>query len=198
MIEAVVFDWGGVLIEDPSESIFRIAAYELDVKLERLYEIYPKYHTNFQRGAIEEEEYWRSICRDLGVDTPSFSLWRKAFKKSYKENEGVFNLAQEIKEKGITIGFLSNTEKPAMEFFYEQSYHIFDVKIFSCDVGFVKPENEIYELLKEKFSCKSQSILYIDDKALFVQGARNANITSIQYTGDVQDLHVKWLQGNLK
>ena len=47
----------------------------------------------------------------------------------------MFSLASKLKSDGYRVGLLSNAEIPAMKFFEEQRYDMFEATIFSCAVG---------------------------------------------------------------
>jgi len=40
----------------------------------------------------------------------------------------------------------------------------FSIVIKSCDVGFLKPEREIYQLAQERVKASPHQILFVDDK----------------------------------
>ncbi len=59
----------------------------------------------------------------------SKSLWKEAVKSVFKDKKETFQLVQNLKKNGYKIGFLSNTETPAMEYFYDNDYEkYFDEK----------------------------------------------------------------------
>jgi len=94
---------------------------------------------------------WKKICSGLGNQKPTIpSLWETAFRQAYREKKEIFTLAATLKKNGNRIGFLSNTEIPAMKFFYEQKYPMFDVTVFSCTEGTRKPEERIYQILLQR------------------------------------------------
>lgn len=187
MIQSIVFDWGGVLIEDPSSALFHYCANVLQISPHDLIQTYQKYAEEFQKGLIEEPHLWHHICADLHIEQPTdHSLWENAFRHSYKEKKETFQLATNLKKKGYQIGLLSNTEQPAMRFFQEQHYPMFDVTVFSCAEGARKPEERIYRLLLQRFHFPPEDILFIDDNRSFVQGAQAVKINTILYENDLQ------------
>jgi len=81
---------------------------------------------------------------------------------------------------------LSNTEVAAMDFFLELNYKMFDALTFSCAEGAVKPEREIYEAACRKLPTEPQQCVLIDDKPVFVEGAREAGMKGIVYKSPAQ------------
>jgi putative hydrolase of the HAD superfamily len=90
-------------------------------------------------------------------------------------------LAGRLRASGYKTALLSNTEAPAMEFFLELRYEMFDAPILSCAEGACKPEKEIYEIAARKLTTAAGRCVLIDDKPAFVDGARSAGMKGIVY-----------------
>lgn len=181
-IQAVLFDWGGVLIDDPSSSLMEYCARALGVSVEDYTRVHTKHGEAFQRGRIPEAAFWRRVCGELGRPLPKIpSLWGQAFRAVYSPRDDVFAWAAQLHEKGYRTALLSNTEGPAMEFFLEFRYEMFDASLFSCGEGACKPEKEIYEIAARELATPPGRCVLIDDKSVFVDGARTAGMKGIVY-----------------
>lgn len=67
--------------------------------------------------------------------------------------------------------------------------HLFDSTIFSCHVGCVKPEREIYELsLHELKVLPAESVFVGDGGSNEWQGAKDVGMTTIMITGIIVQL----------
>jgi len=182
MIRAIVFDWGGVLIENPANGLLRYCAKQLQMTEHSLSNIYRKYAESFQKGLLSEEALWDTISPSWKNHIPRIpSLWEKAFKKNYKEHKEMFTLVSQLKQNNYLTGFLSNTEPPAMRFFKKQHYDMFDVTVFSCAERTRKPEKEIYEILLTKLRVQPQETVFVDDRSEFIRGAENIGIHGIVF-----------------
>ena len=180
--EAVVFDWGGVLIENPAGPLMVYCAGALGVPVEDYTRVHSEHGDAFQRGWIAEEVFWQRVCESLGCPPPkSRSLWGEAFRAVYRPREDIFALARRLHEDGCKTALLSNTEAPAMEFFLELRYEMFDVPMFSCAEGTCKPEREIYEIAARRLGLTPGQCVLIDDRPDFIEGARNAGMNGIVY-----------------
>jgi putative hydrolase of the HAD superfamily len=136
----------------------------------------------FQKGSVSEEIFWQRVCGDLKRPLPrQASLWGEAFRAVYRPREEVFALARRLRAGGCKTSLLSNTEVPAMEFFLELGYDVFDALTFSCAEGVFKPEREIYERAARKLGAGPARCVLIDDRLDFVEGARNAGMEGIVY-----------------
>ncbi|MBW7989711.1 MAG: HAD family phosphatase [Planctomycetes bacterium] len=182
VIESVIFDWGGVLIEDPAPGLVKYCSETLAVSKEDYIKVYDKFGVDFQKGLIIEEEFWERMCGGLGVSKPKVpSLWADAFKAAYVPREGMFFLAAGFRKKGYKTAFLSNTERPAMRYFYQFGYDMFDVLVFSCAEGTSKPERRIYELTVQRLGSKAAQSVFIDDKPEYINGAKQAGLNTILF-----------------
>lgn len=182
VIESVIFDWGGVLIEDPAPVLVKYCSEALAVSKEDYINAYDKFGGDFQKGLISEEKFWERMCSGLGVSKPDVpSLWADAFKAAYVPREDMFSLAAGLREKGYKTAFLSNTEKPAMQYFHQLGYDMFDVLVFSCVEGTSKPEKRIYELTVQRLGSKAGQSVFIDDKLEYINGAKQAGLKTILF-----------------
>jgi epoxide hydrolase-like predicted phosphatase len=181
-IEAVLFDWGGVLIDSPTPGLMDYCAGALGVSVDQYARAHNRYVGAFERGSIAEGVFWQQVCNDLGRPQPQApSLWSEAFRAIYSPREEVFALAGQLREKGYRTALLSNTEAGPMHFFLELRYEMFDASVFSCAEGVSKPQKEIYEIAARRLRTQPERCVVVDDKPAFVEGARNADMKGIVY-----------------
>ena len=187
-IKAVIFDWGGVLIENPTEGILRYCREVLGVGTGCMLAAYRKLIPYFQEGKISEEEFWKGVRRRTGAKGGMpVSLWLEAFEHSYVEKKDVFAVAHALHGRGCRTGILSNTEKPARPIMQRDSYRIFDPVVLSWQVGAAKPQRRIFEALIETLRLNPQEILLIDDVEANIAAARDIGLQGILFT-DVASL----------
>ena len=193
MIKAVIFDWGGVLLYAPSIGTKEYCAKQLGVNESKFIEIYDKYEPDFQKGKISESNFWKKIYENLEIPEPkSKILWSTVLEKTYKGNDQVINIAKSLKKQGYKIGYLSNTEIPALDFFNKQNYDFLDVSVFSCLEGYIKPEKEIYEIILNRLGVQPEEVIFIDDKETNIEGGKKLGINTILFTN--ADSLIKELQ----
>ncbi|UCC98461.1 MAG: HAD family phosphatase [Phycisphaerales bacterium] len=198
-IESVIFDWGGVLIDDPRPGLLRYCAEAFGLSQENYTPAHDSFLDDFHKGLISEETFWRQVGRKLGKPAPEVpSLWSEAFRSAYVPRPDVFCLASALRERGYRTALLSNTELPAVEFFGELGYDMFDVLVFSCQEGLMKPERRIYEITLERLGSKAQRSVFIDDRRDHIRGAQEAGLNTIlfesigQVKRELAELAVEW------
>lgn len=103
-IKAIIFDWGGVLIDNPAPDLMDYCAQALRVSVEKFEKAFQKHESYFQKGEIPENVFWDDICFELNIKNPiSNSLWGEAFKYVYSPKKEMFFLASSLKNKGYNI-----------------------------------------------------------------------------------------------
>ncbi|MDD5458504.1 MAG: HAD family phosphatase [Phycisphaerae bacterium] len=181
-IEAIIFDWGGVLIDNPAQDLINYCANALGVSPQDYKKAQLRVEPAFTAGTISEKNFWRKICSELAVNTPQTnSLWYEAFKSVYRPRQEMFDLAGRLKNSGFKTALLTNTEMPSMKFFMEQTYTAFTALTFSCAENVSKPNPSIYKITLEKLNCPAESAVFIDDRPDFIEGAKAVRLKCILY-----------------
>ncbi len=181
-IKAIIFDWGGVLIDDPGPGLMQYCAHKLGVTIDEFTNTFNKFLGAFQTNSVSEDKFWELMSRDLNIKKPfEVSLWKDAFKAVYKPKDEMFKLVNSLLRRDYKTAILSNTEMPAMDFFIEQRYNCFDIHVFSCIEGITKPHKKIYENTIEKIGCEPEQAVFIDDKQQMIDGAKKAGLNTILF-----------------
>jgi epoxide hydrolase-like predicted phosphatase len=197
-IESVIFDWGGVLIDNPRPGILRYCSEAFGVTLEDYTPVHDSLLDEFHKGKISEERFWQQITGKLGKSMPpARSQWYEAFRSAYVPKQEMFRLASSLHDKGYKTVLLSNSELPAVRFFHEQGYNMFDLLVFSCIERVMKPERRIYEITLERLGSKAEQAVFIDDVQEYIRGAEDVGLNTIlfksfdQVKGELAELGVE-------
>jgi len=186
-IEAVIFDWGGVLIDDPRAGLLRYCADAFGVSQDDYTPVHDSFLDDFHTGAISEQMFWHRISAELGKPAPQRrSLWYEAFRAAYVARPEVFSLVTSLHEKGHKTALLSNTELPAVRFLHEQDYRMFDVFVFSCEEAIAKPDRKVYAITLERLGSEAKRTVFTDDRPDFIQGAKEAGLNAILFENIAQ------------
>ena len=182
-IRAVIFDWGGVLIENPTEGILQYSREVLGIGAGCMMAAYRKLMPYFQEGKISEEEFWKGVRRRTGAKgAMPASLWLTAFEKSYVEKKDVFAVAHALHGRGYRTGILSNTERPARPLMDQEPYRIFDPIVLSWETGSAKPQKRIFEVLIESLALNPSEILLIDDVEANITAGKDLGLQGLLFT----------------
>lgn len=181
-IESIIFDWGGVLIENPRLGLLKYCSEAFGVPLEDYTPIHDSFFDDFHKGEIGEERFWRQISDKLGKPMPSVqSQWYDAFRSAYVPKQEMFDLASFLHDKSYKTALLSNTELPAVRFFHELNYNMFDLFVFSCIERMMKPQRRIYEITLERLGSKASRTVFIDDVQNYIRAAKLMGLNTILF-----------------
>ncbi len=182
-IKAVIFDWGGVMVDDPAPGQVQYCAKALGVTEQAYSDAYHLFGDDFQTNKVTEQQFWRNMTRLLNVPIPKArSLWADAFAAIYRERPQMFKLVKTLRENGCKTALLSNTEMPVVRSFDAPKYDMFDVVVFSCIEGVRKPDRKIYEIVLRKLATPAEQTVFIDDRQDFIEGAKKVGLKTTTFT----------------
>ena len=164
MIKGVIFDLGGVLVDNPASDMRSYISNKLGIGEKAFIERSSLLVSDFQKGLISEEEVWQKVTQGLVLQEklPN-SLWKEAIMSAFSPKEEMLSLISDLQKLGIKIGILSNTEVPVVKYLREIDFCSFDVVVYSCLEKTCKPERSIYLLTIERFGLKPNELVFIDD-----------------------------------
>ncbi|HEU04397.1 MAG TPA: hypothetical protein ENH95_04695, partial [Nitrosopumilus sp.] len=87
-----------------------------------------------------------------------------------------------LKEKGMALGILSNTEQVTFSIVNEiMPLNHFEYKFLSYKIGYAKPDKRIYQHVVENLPFNKEKLLFIDDIYSNVESAKTVGIDSFQF-----------------
>ncbi|KKP73779.1 MAG: HAD hydrolase, family IA, variant 3 [Candidatus Roizmanbacteria bacterium GW2011_GWA2_35_19] len=132
--------------------------------------------TSMTRGIITPEDFWKEAINKFNLKSAEDFDFLESWMGDCKPRKEVHSLVHKLVNK-YKIGIISNIYKGMMPRLIEIGI-VPDVKysavVLSCDVGFKKPEKEIYEIATKKAGMKPSGIFLIDDRRDFAKGAESA------------------------
>jgi putative hydrolase of the HAD superfamily len=96
----------------------------------------------------------------------------------------VFDWIGELRRAGLRIGILSNLPHPIGQSLRATRGFLdpFDHVTFSCELGVIKPEREIYEHALRGLGVAAAEALFIDDREDNIVGARDVGLHAELFT----------------
>ncbi len=190
MIKGIIFDIGGVLVEDAPRKIREHIAALTGMSYSR---VNKSFHDaswgKWKIGKISSDEFWNAFIDGLNTDTnlDVESLRKKACEFA-EEVETMFSFAKEIKAKGYKLGIISNNADDFVK--YEKKKFgidaIFDAVIMSNEVGMPKPNQEIFKICLEKIGLKPAECIFIDNDERHVKVAKEIGMGAVLFKGQKQ------------
>jgi len=187
MIKGIIFDLGGVLIDNPAQSMKSYIMNELAISENDLSKLTSPLIPEFQKGELAEEEFWRLVIKGTSLKTEILtSLWTEAIRSAYSPKPEMFFLVNKLKERGLKVGILSNTEIPVVKFLKSKDFTMFDFFVYSCLEGVRKPEERIYKLAMDRMGFKAEEIIFVDDSVENIEASHENGLHSILFESPTQ------------
>lgn len=184
MIDTIVFDMGGVLI-DFSAQLFteRLKVSGPDRALLERYVLRTADWVRLDRGTITEEEVLAHACANLprrlhAAADYIINHWNEPIVPI----EGTAEVVRQLKARGYTLYLLSNAGVRQHGYWRDiPGSECFSGTVISADLHLLKPEAAIYQALFDKFDLTPSSCIFVDDLPLNVEAAQNAGMEGIVF-----------------
>lgn len=185
-VRAVIFDWGGVMEDNPSDAHVASWARRLALSPGTLAEILwgePWYQLS--RGEISEDAYLELVAEGLGFpDREAADRFTEEFYTDHRFNPRVAAAARALRDH-YKVALLSNAwagqGDAVRERFGVDVETDFDVYVNSAHVGLRKPDPAIYHLALERLGVEPEQAVFLDDRLHNVDSAREVGINAIQF-----------------
>lgn len=181
MIKAVAFDlWEVVAKKRPR--VFDLVAAELGLGREaRPY--FLELLDVMEQGRLSEDQFWDKFLTRFQLSPRKVTPWVEHYKHITHLNQPLLSLISEL-HSNYKIGLISNTDPAAAEYLRKSRALVdFDVTIFSCEAGGVKPGPAIYQAALERLEVRPAELVFVDDRPVMVEGAQNLGINGLVFEG---------------
>ncbi len=185
--DIVLFDLGGVLIELADiQSMGRFFGEEPEEEVWRRWLACP-WVRRFERGQCSPDAFARGMVESWSMRASPEAFLEAFIRWPRGLMPGARALAEAVRAR-VPIGCLSNTnalhaDRHASE---EGVYGLFDHRFLSHELGLVKPDPEIFEHVLGVLGCRPERVLFLDDNAINVEGARAAGLRAERARGLVE------------
>ncbi len=192
-IKAIVFDIGGVLQINFSKrknkdqthvsGVHEIIAKKLGTSIDQYFDAIDSSYVKSMEGKISEKKLLETFSKNLKTPKEKIKkLYYFAYKKRFKLNKPLLRLALKLKEEGYKISILSDQWHLSKKAHVPKKFYLyFKPLLLSCDVGFRKPNEEVYRLLLKKLKLLPKNILFIDNQIWNVLAAEEQGMNTILF-----------------
>jgi epoxide hydrolase-like predicted phosphatase len=190
-IQAVIFDLGGVLVRTEDRTPRTSLAERLGLTYIELGELVFDSQSSHQamRGEITTEEHWDTVRKKLGLSKEEYPRVPLEFWGGDKLDEDLVNYLRGLRPQYKTA-LLSNAWDDLRQMIEEvwDFADAFDQIVISAEVGMVKPEPPIYEMVVADLDVKPGEAVFVDDFPENVAGAKAVGLEAIQFISPQQTL----------
>lgn len=169
---AIVFDYFGVICSD------QYAAWLRQNKHQRTGE-YQHLSQKTESGEMSMAAFFAGLAQLSGVPAEQIEA---DFRRNTDIDHNVLRLIISLK-RHYKIGLLTNSSTEWIDIALDQ-FHlraIFDVAVVSGDVGFIKPQPQIYQIMLERLGLPAAQTIFVDDGQTNVETARKLGMTALLY-----------------
>jgi putative hydrolase of the HAD superfamily len=179
--DVVIFDYGRVLSQVPTLAERQEFAALVGVTEPPFFQLYSDTRDEYDCGRHDCAQHWQRFADAAGVSISPQQLARIVELETrmwLRVNPEALALAREIKVAGVRTAILSNMP-PDLLCDMRKSFDWldeFEVQIWSCEHGVIKPDPAIYRICLDALGCEPERALFFDDRANNVEGARKAGM----------------------
>jgi FMN phosphatase YigB (HAD superfamily) len=195
--QAVVFDFGGVLFHwKPTQLIQAVLAQHARNEAEALAvagAIFQSFvpgsdWSEFDRGALAWSEVSGRIAARTGLPQADIEALMAAIPPHLAPLPATVAWLASLAASGVPLYFLSNMPLPYAEYLQREHAflsHFID-GVFSCHVGQIKPNADIFETTAQRFGLDPARTVFIDDSIHNVNTARTLGWRAVQFVDAAQ------------
>jgi 2-haloacid dehalogenase len=189
-IKAIVFDFGNVLLEWNPEFVYQRYFPNDPQGMERFFK-----EVNFADWNMQQDKGrpFKEGVALLSRQFPHYSHLIQAYHDLWIHSvgepiAGTVNILKRLKQAGYPVYGLSNWSAetfPLMRGKHE-FFNLLDDMVISGEVGHVKPDPEIFQILLEKIGRPAHECLFIDDAPANVHQAQKLGFATILFQSPEQ------------
>ncbi len=184
-------DLGNVILPFDFEPAMKKLAALAGKSVDQVREVFfqPYFQDQYERGEINSQEFLDSVRRSLGLgnrgqapisDADLALIWNDIFTENWPMIQWLESVLGRFPIWGI-----SNTN--ALHFSYIKGrYPIVDRLdgwVLSCEVGYRKPDLEIFRVALRRAGVQANEAFFVDDMEVHVQAARSLGIQAAVFRG---------------
>jgi epoxide hydrolase-like predicted phosphatase len=190
-IRAVIFDIGGVLIEEMDLDMG--GKWDARIGLTRG-ELTQRFVDSGApelalRGELSRQEAWKRIGTSMGLTQEQVrayesELWSQCYLYS-EVAQFLKSLRPRYKTATLSNDWQGAREENNQRFGLADAIQV-DVMVYSAEEGMVKPDPRIYQLTCERLGVSPQEALFLDNSNTAVQAARRLGMHAIRFENRAQ------------
>lgn len=164
MIKAIIFDMGGVMLQNKVEAVYQKLAEILNISFDELKELQKQHKTEMLSGKMSSQEFAEIIKNNFGLEINVLEKWKEAYYQVMPVNNELIELVDKLKNN-YKVAIISNVPELHAQINKDRGlFSHFELALISCDIGLIKPQKEIFALVLERLNLKASDCIFIDDR----------------------------------
>ena len=189
--QAVIFDFGGVLVRMVDDRPRLKLAEQLGVPLSRLDDLvyFSDSAKKASKGEINVGQHWEAVGEVLGIQLEDMPGFLEQYWSADDVNWKLLGFIKSL-HPSYKVGLLSNAWDDLRQTMHERWNMdvLFDDLVISAEVGMVKPDPRIFHFALERLGVQPKEAVFIDDTLVNVETARRQGLEAIQFLDTEQTL----------
>ena len=185
MIKNIIFDIGNVLLTfEPREFLLQFTTDKTRIENFISNVTGSKTWLQLDRGELSVQNAKKLFLLNYPEQNELIKLFFENWFEIFEPIQKNIDILKDLKLKGYKVFALSNFIKESYEFVIQKFdfFSLFDGQIISWKEKLIKPEMEIYKLLLERYSLKSEDCIFLDDHSNFLVNAEKVGMYTLLIT----------------
>jgi putative hydrolase of the HAD superfamily len=185
-ITTLFLDIGGVLLTNGWDHTIRAyAADKFSLDYEEMNERHHLTYDTYEEGKLSLDDYLNRVVfhQERSFSREEFKAFMYAQSQPFPE---MIDLMRRLKNQyGLQVAAVSNEGRELTVYRVQQFKlgTIIDFFVSSCFVHYRKPDADIYRIALDIAQVHPEQVVYIDDRAMFIEVAQGLGIRSIIHSG---------------
>lgn len=166
MIKAVVVDLDGVYFSKGKDVFIENIVERYNVSEDDVKTMFLSSNdmNEYKKGMITDEVYWMRFRKKLGISASTDELITMLM-NGYEVDEQIEKLVISFKKRILKTVICTNNFQSRIEGLDEKFHFLdhFNVKVLSYEVGFLKPDEEMFLEVSKRTGLPNEEILFIDN-----------------------------------
>lgn len=189
-IKALIWDLEGVLMLTNDDNLPLTVAKKLNAPYEKVREIFfSDTNDKVDLGEITQDHFNEYVLDTLQISRDKKYLLEEVINEEFYIDEELLKKIAGMRREyktGLLSNF-SNDLRPKIENEWAIA-SAFDEIIISCEVGMIKPDPAIFNLMLDRLGVKVDESVFIDDRIKNIDGAKELGLHTIFFTDKEQAL----------
>lgn len=185
-IRCIIFDMGKVLVHFSHDGMFAAMGELCGATGHQIREWLwdSGLQARFERGEIDAGAVRDELERRAGCEIDEEALMQAA-SDIFTLNQPLLPVLDRLRQAGYRLVVLSNTCPPHVEWItrHFDVLQRFDERVFSYEVGVMKPDAAIYREAVAVAGCAAEECFFVDDLAENVEAARAEGLLGTEFIG---------------
>jgi putative hydrolase of the HAD superfamily len=185
-VKAVIFDFGGVLSRQPRAAAIRRMSAACGLSPDTFLQLFRELRPEYDRGTLSYEAYWQRFLQAAGrAPEDGLIAWLRARDLDSWSHpcRPMVRWSRRLRRRGWLTAVLSNMPRDLLAPIERRFRWLaeFPVRVYSCQVGRIKPEPEIFAVCLDRLGLQAREVLFLDDHPANAAAASRLGLQALEF-----------------